>query len=121
MGLVLGPGDAVVSKMGTVSAPLVLSFKGRVLRWREKGRGGFTFRGREQARESRATGLKGVRERRVGGRRVRERQRKQKEETRTKCQIERGRKTHTAAHRERSEEAGEWAKTDCWGLGPAPS
>lgn len=30
---------------------------------------------------------------------MRERQREQKEETRTKCQIERGRKTHTAAHR----------------------
>lgn len=54
---------------------------------------------------------------------MRARQREQKEETRTKCQIERGRKTHTAAHRERSEDAGGggcvWR--DCWVLGSAPS
>lgn len=56
----LDPGEAGVRKMGTVSASLVLSFKLRVL-GREKERG------REQERERRATGLKGVNERRVGG------------------------------------------------------
>lgn len=57
----LDPGEAGVRKMGTVSASLVLSFKLRVLGWREKERG------REQERERRATGWKGVNERRVGG------------------------------------------------------
>lgn len=100
MGHVLSPGDAVVSKMGTAFAPSVLSFEGRVLGGERRKGGGFALKDKDQARESRATGLKGVRKRRVGG--GRERKSEQKEETRTKCQIERGRKTPTAAHRERS-------------------